>query len=78
MRRNSSSSGCSILFWIWVGCGILNYGTAFAHFQGEFPKIAKDRKAADAQFAAAVALTGPVGTITLAAEGAFDHGWKLW
>ena len=47
---------------LWLGCGIFNFGAAFADVQGSFPLASELRKAADRRFAFVMAGMGPFGT----------------
>lgn len=65
-------------FWIfvvvWLGCGILNYGWALAHYQGMYPLIAKEQYQSDRAFAALMLLMGVIGTIVVLLIRGWDHG----
>jgi hypothetical protein len=71
------------LFWIglgvllWVGCGVLNAGWIFAHYQRKFPEIAEKMLSADFSFARTMFLAGPAGTLAAFLAGQNTYGW-LW
>lgn len=62
---------------IWIVCGVLAYGLAFAHYQGEFALSAEKRVSTDQAFAWIMATLGPVGLLTELCSGGTAHGLKF-
>lgn len=66
---------------VYVICGVLAYGAAFAHFQREYAALADAYRAWDAAFAFFIGLLGPIGLVSsffgtlLACGRPFRHGF---
>ena len=62
---------------VWVVCGVLAYGTYYAHYQREYPSMADISRDEDRWHAMIVGLSGPIGLIANWKILGFRHGLKF-
>jgi len=67
---------CLIGF-VWVVCGLLQYGIVLAFYQKEFPSDAQSRAREDQIFAFFMSLFGPLSLIAALLKGMYRHGMQL-
>jgi hypothetical protein len=66
-----------ILLFVWLACGIVNYGLMFAYFQRKFPSIADEQYWSDVTFATTAVVTGPICLLaSLVVCEPFRYGFK--
>ena len=66
----------TIISLFWVGCGIINYGFLFAHFQRKFPTIAPETYKQDRRRCIFASVLGPIGLLATWLCGFNDYGFK--
>jgi hypothetical protein len=61
---------------LWAICGVIAYGSTFAHFQRSWPSIADEDYTFDMRMAILFGFGGPCAMAALFILGGFKHGFK--